>query len=52
MRVLLDAGHGGNDTGAVSGVMKEKDINLKLMFATARRLEEIKKTSNLKKGTN
>ena len=27
-RVLLDAGHGGSDSGAVGNGLKEKDINL------------------------
>ena len=27
--VIVDAGHGGNDPGAVSGNLKEKDLTLK-----------------------
>lgn len=32
-RVFLSAGHGGNDPGAVSGSLKEKDINLQILLA-------------------
>lgn len=28
-RIVVDAGHGGSDPGAVSGNLKEKDLNLK-----------------------
>lgn len=31
MRVVLDAGHGGYDSGAVSGGLKEKDLTLKIV---------------------
>ena len=34
--VVIDAGHGGNDTGAIDNGVKEKDINL----AVAKRLQE------------
>ncbi len=34
--VVIDAGHGGNDTGAIDNGIKEKDINL----AVAKRLQE------------
>lgn len=34
--VVIDAGHGGNDTGAVDNGIKEKDVNL----AVAKRLQE------------
>ena len=27
-KVMLDAGHGGNDPGATGGGLREKDINL------------------------
>ena len=27
-RIVVDAGHGGSDSGAVSGNLKEKDLNL------------------------
>ena len=33
--VTLDAGHGGNDTGALGKISKEKDINLKITLRTA-----------------
>ena len=38
--VVLDAGHGGNDPGAVHGKVKEKDINLTVTKMLA---EKIKK---------
>ena len=28
-RIVVDAGHGGSDPGAVSGNLKEKDLTLK-----------------------
>lgn len=30
VKLLIDAGHGGNDSGAVGRVLKEKDVTLKL----------------------
>lgn len=38
--VVLDAGHGGSDSGAVSGVYEEKDINLKAVKLIGKQLEE------------
>lgn len=32
-RIFLNAGHGGNDSGAVANGLKEKDINLKITLA-------------------
>lgn len=37
--VILDAGHGENDTGAVSGNIYEKDINLKAVKMIGKELE-------------
>lgn len=39
--VVVDAGHGGNDPGAVSGNLKEKDLNLRAALYMAKRLEEL-----------
>lgn len=33
MKVFISAGHGGNDPGAVSGDVKEKDLNLSIALA-------------------
>jgi len=38
--IVIDAGHGGSDPGAVSHGRLEKDDNLNLALAVARRLEE------------
>ena len=38
--VVLDAGHGGNDAGAVGRISKEKNINLKVTLAVGRLLEQ------------
>jgi len=37
--VVLDPGHGGSDPGAVSGAIKEKDLNLSVALKTKSRLE-------------
>lgn len=37
--VVLDAGHGGHDAGAVGRISKEKNINLKVALAVGRLLE-------------
>lgn len=37
--VVLDAGHGGDDTGAVKNFIKEKDINLDITLRAARLFE-------------
>ena len=39
--VVVDAGHGGSDPGAVSGSLKEKDLNLRAALYMAKRLEEL-----------
>lgn len=38
--IVLDAGHGGHDAGAVGAFSKEKDINLKVTLAVGRLLAE------------
>ena len=38
--VVIDAGHGGSDPGAVNGARLEKDDNLKLALAVEKRLQE------------
>lgn len=38
--IIIDAGHGGSDPGAVYGGRREKDDNLKLALAVGRILEE------------
>ena len=38
--IVIDAGHGGYDPGAVFGTRKEKDDNLRLALAVQRRLEK------------
>ena len=39
-KIVLDAGHGGEDPGAVYKDRKEKDDNLKLALAVGRILED------------
>ena len=39
-RIILDAGHGGRDSGAVFGNRVEKEDNLNLTLAVGRLLEE------------
>lgn len=39
-KLVIDAGHGGHDPGAVRGTAKEKDINLSVALALGRMLEE------------
>ena len=39
--VIVDAGHGGNDPGAVSGNLKEKDLNLKAALYMYDRLKDL-----------
>ena len=40
IRIILDAGHGGRDSGAVYGDRAEKDDNLNMTLAVGRILEE------------
>ena len=44
--VVLDAGHGGHDAGAVGRISKEKNINLKVALAVGRLLKQ--NTSDIK----
>ena len=37
--VVLDAGHGGNDPGAVYGGVKEKDLTLKIVLRLGKKIE-------------
>ncbi len=39
--VVVDAGHGGSDPGAVNGNVKEKDLNLKSALYIYNRLKEL-----------
>lgn len=39
--VVIDAGHGGNDPGAVNGNVKEKDLTLKVSQYIYNRLNEL-----------
>lgn len=38
--VVLDAGHGGNDPGAVYGGVKEKDLTLKVVLKLGKKIEQ------------
>ena len=40
-RVIIDAGHGGNDPGAVSGNLKEKDLTLQASKYMEKRLNKL-----------
>lgn len=40
-KVVIDAGHGGADPGAVSGNLKEKDLNLEAAQYMYKRLQEL-----------
>ena len=40
-RVVVDAGHGGSDPGAVSGNVKEKDLNLQAANYMYNRFREL-----------
>ena len=40
VRVIIDAGHGGSDPGAVSGNLKEKDLTLQASKYMEKRLNE------------
>ena len=40
-KVVIDAGHGGADPGAVSGNLKEKDLNLQVAQYMYKRLQEL-----------
>ena len=38
--LVIDAGHGGNDPGAVGKISKEKDINLKVALKVGKMIED------------
>ena len=40
-RIVVDAGHGGSDPGAVSGNLKEKDLNLQAANYMYNRFKEL-----------
>ena len=40
-KVIIDAGHGGNDPGAVNGNVKEKDLTLQASKYIDKRLKEL-----------
>ena len=40
-RIVVDAGHGGSDPGAVSGNLKEKDFNLQAANYMCNRFKEL-----------
>ena len=40
-RIVVDAGHGGNDPGAVSENLKEKDLNLRVSNYMYNRFREL-----------
>ena len=40
-RIVVDAGHGGDDPGAVSGNLREKDFNLEAANYMYRRFQEL-----------
>lgn len=42
--IVIDAGHGGNDPGAVSGTVKEKDITLALALKLGKQLAALENT--------
>ncbi len=39
--IVLDAGHGGIDSGAIKGEIKEKDINLSIVYKLKNELEQL-----------
>lgn len=43
MNVILDAGHGGRDSGAVAGSLREKDITLGIILKLRARIEKERK---------
>lgn len=51
-KVVIDAGHGGNDPGAVSGNLKEKDLNLKAAQYMYKRLQELGIPSTIVRNTD
>lgn len=51
-KVVVDAGHGGNDPGAVSGNLKEKDLNLEAAQYMYKRLQELGIPSTIVRNTD
>ena len=51
-KVIIDAGHGGNDPGAVNGNIKEKDLTLQAAKYIDRRLKELGINSVLTRDTD
>lgn len=51
-KVIVDAGHGGNDPGAVNGNIKEKDLTLQAAKYIDRRLKELGINSVLTRDTD
>ena len=50
--VVIDAGHGGNDPGAISGNLKEKDLNLEAAQYMYKRLQELGIPSTIVRNTD
>lgn len=51
-KVVIDAGHGGNDPGAISGNLKEKDLNLEAAQYMYKRLQELGIPSTIVRDTD
>ena len=51
-KVVIDAGHGGNDPGALSGNLKEKDLNLEAAQYMYKRLQELGIPSTIVRNTD
>ena len=52
MTIVLDAGHGGADSGAIHAGRLEKDDNLDLALAVQRRLEEMEQNVVMTRSTD
>ena len=51
-KVVIDAGHGGNDPGAISDNLKEKDLNLEAAQYMYKRLQELGIPSTIVRNTD
>ena len=51
-KVVIDAGHGGNDPGAISGNLKAKDLNLEAAQYMYKRLQELGIPSTIVRNTD
>ena len=51
-KVVIDAGHGGNDPGPISGNLKEKDLNLEAAQYMYKRLQELGIPSTIVRNTD